>query len=102
MMRLSLLFGWAVMFGCGGDDDAATGIHSLTTCDNSTTNAGMPCERGCATHHDETAIACSAHSDVPSPDGTDVSCPGTFGLDGVIGCCVVLPDTIVLRFVECE
>ena len=91
------------LVGCGTDTPAGTGVHSVTTCDLSTgSNAGMPCERGCATHHDETAIACQAHSDTPAPNGTDVSCTGTFGLDGAIGCCVVLPETVVLRFVECQ
>lgn len=91
-----------VLAGCGGDDGSSDSVHSLTTCDITTTNAGNPCERGCATHHDETGISCSAHSDVPSPNGTDVTCEGTFGLDGAIGCCLILPDTMVLRFVECE
>ncbi len=87
--------------GCGGDTPGGID-HSLTTCDISTgSNAGMVCEHACATHHDETSIGCPAHSDTPAPNGTDVSCDGTFGLDGVIGCCVVLPDTMVLRFVEC-
>lgn len=86
---------------CGSEE--AGGIdHSITTCDISTgPNAGMPCERACATHRDETGISCEAHSIAPPPDGTDVTCEGTFGLEGVIGCCVVLPGTMVLRFAEC-
>lgn len=95
---------WGILFvlaGCGSE--TPSGIdHSITTCDISTgSNAGMPCERACATHHDETGISCQAHSDTPAPNGTDVNCEGTFGLEGTIGCCVVLPDSIVLRFVEC-
>ena len=87
--------------GCGGETPGGID-HSLTTCDISTgSNAGMVSERACATHHDETGISCDAHSETPAPNGTDVRCTGTFGLEGAIGCCVVLPDTIVLRFVEC-
>mgnify|MGYP003454004733 CR=1 FL=1 len=91
-----------VLIGCG--TDAPTGIdHSLTTCDISTgSNAGMQCERACATHRDETNISCEAHSDTPPPNGTDVTCPGTFGLEGTIGCCIVLPGTTVLRYAECR
>ncbi len=87
--------------GCGSEPPSGID-HSLTTCDISTgSNAGKVCERACATHHDETGISCEAHSDSPSPTGTDVTCTGTFGLEDTIGCCVVLPDTMVLRFVEC-
>ena len=71
---------------CGSDPPSGVD-HSLTTCDISTgSNAGMPCERACATHRDETDIDCQAHSDSPPPNGTDVTCTGTFGLEGVIGC----------------
>lgn len=91
-----------VLVACGAD--TPSGIdHSLTTCDISTgSNAGKVCERACATHRDETGISCEAHSDAPPPNGTDVTCTGTFGLEGTIGCCVVLPDTMVLRFAECQ
>jgi hypothetical protein len=99
MTRLVIL---VMLAACGDEPADTTGIHSLTTCDVTTSQPGEPCERGCATHHEETGIGCAAHSDQPPPNGTDVSCEGTFGLDGVIGCCVVLPDTIVLRFVECQ
>ena len=48
--------------GCGSDPPSGVD-HSLTTCDISTgSNAGMPCERACATHRDETDIDCQAHS----------------------------------------
>jgi len=91
-----------VLAGCGSDTPDGGVDHSLTTCDISTgSNAGMRCERACATHHVETAIGCLAHSDTPAPNGTDVNCEGTFGLEGTIGCCVVLPGTTVLRFAEC-
>ncbi len=91
----------AALTGCGGDDPPGGVDHSLTTCDISTGNPGGQCERACATHRDETGISCLAHSDFPPPNGTDVQCEGTFGIDGAIGCCVVLPDTAVLRFAEC-
>ena len=48
----------------------------------------------CATHRDETGISCEALT----TDATPVTCEGTFGIDGVIGCCVMLPEQIVLRF----
>ena len=93
---------FAALTGCGGDDPPGGIDHSLTTCDISTgSNAGGQCERACATHRDETGISCPAHSDFPPPNGTDVQCEGTFGLEGAIGCCVVLPDTTVLRFAQC-
>ena len=102
MTRSALLI-VAMLTACGSDPADGNDLHSLTTCDISTgSNAGLTCERGCATHHDETAIGCQAHSDVPEPNGTDVTCDGTFGLDGVIGCCATLPGTMILRFVECQ
>ena len=88
----------ALVAACGDDPSTADGLHSSTTCDVTTSNPGMPCERACATHHDETGIGCAALT----VDGTQVDCEGTFGIEGVIGCCVVLPDTIVLRFAECQ
>jgi hypothetical protein len=86
------------LVACGDEPSDDAGLHSSTTCDITTSNPGMPCERACATHHDETGIQCEALT----VDGTEVTCTGTFGIEGVIGCCVVLPDTIVLRFAECE
>jgi hypothetical protein len=84
--------------GCGGSETPSGIDHSTTTCDISTgPNAGMPCERACATHRDETGISCTAES----VTGTEVECEGTFGLEGTIGCCVVLPGETILRFAEC-
>jgi hypothetical protein len=87
----------AILVACGGGDTPGGIDHSLTTCDISTgSNAGMTCERACATQHDETDIGCLARS-----NGTDVMCEGTFGLDGIIGCCIVLPGEMIVRFAEC-
>jgi hypothetical protein len=96
--RIAIL---VALVGCGAD--TPSGIdRSITTCDISTgSNAGMQCERPCATHRDETGIPCEAHSIAPPPNGTDVTCPGTFGLEGTIGCCLVVPGTSVLRYAEC-
>jgi hypothetical protein len=91
-----------LLVACGDSPSNDDDLHSLTTCDITTTNPGMPCERACATRRDETGIGCQARTVEPPPDGTAVTCTGTFGIDGVIGCCVVLPETIVLRFAECQ
>jgi hypothetical protein len=91
-----------VVLGCGGDPTVGDDLHTVTTCDVSTGSAGQPCERACATHHDVTGISCQAHSISPTPDGTAVTCTSTFGIDGTIGCCIVLPGETVGRYAECE
>lgn len=98
-MTRSLFLVALFLVACGGDDPSTENdLHSLTTCDVTTINPGMPCERACATHRDETGIACEALT----TDDTPVTCAGTFGLDGEIGCCVMLPEQIVLRFAVCQ
>lgn len=97
MFRIySVLFALAA---CGGE--SSSGIdHTLTTCDISTgSNAGMTCERACASSHDETGIGCDARSEAT---GAEIRCDGTFGLEGTIGCCIAFPGSPILRFAECQ